>query len=176
MKRLAFIGAGAALGFVAYALFFCGQPSCLNGTAYAVFSPNSDDAILPLLDSAKTSIDVELYQFSNPDFKQSLANAAYRGVKVRVILEPRVDSNYETASFLADRGVEVRWATLDFTNTHSKYAVIDGETVIVGSANWSKHAMESNREAGVVVQDARIAQDFSAAFGEDWLAGQQVAS
>ncbi|PIY91876.1 hypothetical protein COY71_00830 [Candidatus Micrarchaeota archaeon CG_4_10_14_0_8_um_filter_60_7] len=93
---------------------------------------------------------------------------------MRVILEPRVDDNYETASYLAKSGVQVEWATTGFTNTHSKYAVVDGATVAVGSANWSRHAMESNREAGVIIRDGRIASEFEAVFEEDWAAGQAV--
>jgi len=172
LKRVALFVAGVAC---ALALVWAAggfQPcACLSGSAYAVFSPDAGDALLPVLYSAQETLDVELYQFSNPDFKDALVSAAARGVRVRVILEPRVDSNYETAQFLAERGVKVRWATLDYTNTHSKYAVVDNAIVIVGSANWSKQAMNSNREADVVITDERIAAEFTDAFETDWNAG-----
>ena len=100
--------------------------------------------------------------------KDALVRAVKRGVHVRVILEPRVDSNYPTARFLAENGVTVKWATKDYTNTHSKTAVIDSKKVLVGSTNWSRQAMASNRESTVLVESESVASEFEEVFEEDW--------
>ena len=134
----------------------------------AIFSPGAQGEFLREISSAKQTLDVMLYQFSNPDLMQALADAAARGVQVRIILEPRVNSNYATAEFLATRGVQVRFASTEYTNTHSKTAVIDGGKVIVGSTNWSRQAMRSNRESTVVVESSALAQEFLAVFEQDW--------
>ena len=176
MRRLQGFLAGALA--VSALFFFSGafnQDNCLSGTAYAVFSPNADSEVIALLASARESIDVELYQFSNPQLKAALVDAVARGVRVRLIMESRVQSNYETASFLLQKGVLVKWGSLDYTNTHSKYCVVDNEKVFVGSTNWSRRAMKSNREAAVIIGDEKIAADFSAAFSEDWVKGVEAA-
>ncbi|HLD62346.1 MAG TPA: phospholipase D family protein [Candidatus Norongarragalinales archaeon] len=133
-----------------------------------IFSPGAQADFLREISSSTQTLDVMLYQFSNPDLMQALASAAARGTRVRIILEPRVDSNYATAEFLAARGVQVRFASKEYTNTHSKTAVIDARKVLVGSTNWSRQAMRSNRESTVVVESAALAQEFLVVFEEDW--------
>ncbi len=174
--------AGVALGALAIAFFlmparlsqgistFAFAPSCVNGSVMPLFSPGADGTILREIGSARESVGVELYEFSFADAKAALVAAVARGVPVRLILEPRVDSNWDTADFLAKRGVQVRWATTNYSNTHSKFAVFDSKKVLVGSINWSRHAMELNREAAVVVDDATVAREFLGVFEADWSA------
>ncbi|NUN11780.1 hypothetical protein HUU53_03995 [Candidatus Micrarchaeota archaeon] len=133
-----------------------------------VFSPGSEAQLKAFLYSAKERVDVELYQFSNQELKQVLSDLVESGVKVRVILEPRVESNEETARFLRNSGVEVKWASQSFTNTHSKTAVVDGNKVLVGSINWSVRALNSNRESAVIIECSSVAGEFEEVFEADW--------
>ena len=55
---------------------------------------------------------------------------------------------------------------------HAKYAVIDNETVVIGSANWDnvgfpKCSSFGNREWGVVVKNKTLAEYFTEVFFED---------
>ena len=165
---------GAAAVFLFYsqpsatAFFTAGQAACLNGTAQALISPGTADELVQALDSAQRTIEVEMYVFTSSELKDALVQAVQRGVRVRLILEPRVDSNLATAEFLAAKGIEVRWATTDYANTHSKLAIIDGKRVLVGSINWSHSALYANREAELLVENERLAQEFLAAFEQDW--------
>jgi len=170
------------LGVAATALIFFSTPQiaaslplqqndervCLNESVQALISPPVADEMIAAIDSARVSIDVMLYQFSYSGLKDALARAEERGVKVRIILESRVDSNYPTADFLASKGVEVRWASKKFANTHAKTAIIDGKQVIVGSINWSQHAMFENREVGVLVESSALASQLLDVFEADW--------
>ncbi|MEW5955913.1 MAG: phospholipase D-like domain-containing protein [Candidatus Micrarchaeota archaeon] len=149
--------------------FFTASPSaCLNGTAQALISPGTADELTAFLASAQQSIDVEMYVFTSSELKDALVQAAGRGVRVRLILEPRIDNNLATAEFLASKGVEVRWATTDYANTHSKLAIVDGKKILVGSINWSRHALYENRETALIVENERLAREFLAAFEQDW--------
>jgi phosphatidylserine/phosphatidylglycerophosphate/cardiolipin synthase-like enzyme len=151
------------------------QQACDGGVSVqSVFSPGADAVLVPLMQSATQSIHAELYQFSYPDLREALADAARRGVDVKVILDPTVNSNLDTAAFLKSRGVQVRWSSPEFTYTHAKSAVIDGRKVAVGSINWSGNAMRNNREAEVVVESARTAAEFEAVFAGDWLKASEV--
>ena len=164
---------GAALGSTGIsATGFAILPGahCINGSAQAIISPGSADALIGALGSAQETIDVQMYVFTAGELKKALADAVRRGVRVRVILEPRIDSNLATASELRASGVEVRWASMSFANTHSKLAIIDNRKVLVGSINWSKHALYENREAELLVEDWKIAREFAAVFEQDWLA------
>ncbi len=136
----------------------------------ALFSPGSEARIVGLVESANESVDVELYQFSYTPLMDALVAAKERGVRVRVILEPRLDGkdNLNAMARLKGEGVDARWATLEFALTHSKTAVIDGKEVLVGSQNWSYNAMLRNRESAVVVVSSEVAGEFEGVFEEDW--------
>ncbi len=140
-----------------------------------LFSPDSQDSFVQAVGSAEKTLDVMLYQFSNPAMQEELAKAVERGVVVRVILEPRVDSNYATAETLSQNGIQVKWASREYTNTHSKTAVVDGRKIIVGSTNWSKQAMRSNRESTVLIDSEELAKEFLAVFEEDWVKAKEYA-
>lgn len=149
-----------------------GKQYCVLGVQ-AVFSPDSEQKFVGIVSGAQDKLDIMLYQFSNPALKDALASAVKRGVRVRVLLEPRIDSNYATAEFLAASGIQVRWASKEYTNTHSKTAVIDGRRVLVGSTNWSGQAMRSNRESSVLIESESLAGEFERVFEEDWAKGKE---
>lgn len=135
----------------------------------AVFSPDgSEPALLNLIASANSRLDVMLYQFSYTPLQDALIAAQRHGVQVRLILDPKIDDNLYTAEKLVKAGVSVRFATRDFASTHAKFLIADSQTVFVGSTNWSRHAMLLNREAAVVIQNAVIAGEFQTVFEHDW--------
>ena len=138
-------------------------------TVTPLFSPGSSDEIVSLIRSAGKTIDVEMYVFTDETLAGELADAAKRGVQVRVILEPRVESsNLNTlAAGMLDSGVQVRWASLKFQLTHAKFMVIDGKTVLVGSINFSKAAQNKNREAAAILQGPPV-QSYIDIFEADW--------
>lgn len=151
------------------------QPARVGGgMVQSVFSPGADAVLVPLMSSAQKSIHAELYQFSFPELREAVASAAGRGVDVKIILDPTVDSNLDTAEFLKARGAQVRWGSQEYKYTHAKSAVVDGKKVVVGSINWSGNAMRNNREAAVVVEDEETAEEFERVFAEDWGKASEV--
>lgn len=155
------------IGFFSHAAF---SPLAVDvASVEAVFSPGqSEPALLSLIASAQSGLDVMLYQFSYAPLQDALIAAQARGVQVRLILDPKIESNLYTAEKLANAGVQVRWASSDYASTHAKFLVSDGQSVFVGSTNWSRHAMVLNREAAVVVRNGIIAGSFQRIFESDW--------
>ncbi|MDO8553594.1 MAG: phospholipase D-like domain-containing protein [Candidatus Micrarchaeota archaeon] len=135
-----------------------------------VFSPDNSNLILSEIHQAQKSIDIEMYLITSDEVLSALKQAYDRGVKVRIILEKRVIANDNSDAFnqLLSYGIDVKWASEDFQLTHSKFLIIDGKKVIVGSHNWSNAAMKKNREASVIVQDANTVQEFEKVFEGDW--------
>lgn len=176
--KLFLFAALAALAFLALASLNQNCPATLlplGGTRSTVLvaSPGSEETILDFISSANRSLDVMLYQFSYPPFKAALAEAARRGVAVRLILDPKIDANLETASFLAANGVAVRFASQEFASTHAKAAAVDSKCLLAGSINWSRHAVQENREIAVI-DCSETAAEFEKLFGEDWAEATQV--
>ncbi len=146
----------------------------LNNSAYALFSPGVQKEYLAVLNSAQKSVDVELYEFSNTALENALISLEQKGVRVRVILESEVDQNWFTAKILKENGVEVRIASKKFKRTHSKFAVVDGKEVLVGSTNWSYSALNLNREASLLVNSRSLAQQFENIFNSDWNIAEEM--
>lgn len=125
---------------------------------------------LRLLEGATRSISLALYKLGYyPQYPTSPSNeliaalldAAARGVLVRVLLEGGEDyadlefarEARKTATYLRLNGVRVRFDPTGET-LHAKLLVVDGEDIMVSSANWSYYSLARNVEAGVVILGA----------------------
>jgi len=160
---------GILLGSGFMLLLQAQQPVDSASSITPIFSPEGKPEFISAIRSASTSLELEVYVFSYRELADELISAHERGVKVRVLLEPTLygnNPNLQTAEYLREGGVEVRWATPSRTN-HAKYLIIDGRLVLMGSHNWSWHAMNENREASVLVQDEGMVREFGQVFEED---------
>ncbi len=166
-QKLLFFILGLLAGIGIYYLI---SPVLFPVVVTSVFSPDNSDLILSEINNAQTSIDVEMYLITSQEMVSALKMAHDRGVEVRVILEKRVMANDNTDIFndLLVYGIPIKWASKDFQLTHSKFIIVDGKKVIVGSHNWSNAAMNKNREASVIVQDSATVNEFQRIFEGDW--------
>ena len=90
-----------------------------------------------LIDGAKTSVHVEIYEFGQPGLAAALIRAQQRGVTVTVIADPSELSSVATATLLRAHGVDVvgypvRSQMID----HVKLLVVDQHVAVVGGINW----------------------------------------
>ena len=140
-----------------------------NAKVGMVFSPGAEGEVVAFIGSAKESVDVEMYVFTSDDVARALGEAAARGVRVRVIMEPRIEDSRKQKMFdtLLALGCDARWASFEYKLTHSKFIVVDGKRALVGSINFSESALNYNRETALEVQGAVVAE-LVAVFEEDW--------
>src|SRR5262249_53875241 len=54
------------------------------------------------------------------------------------------------------------------SNVHNKGIVVDGERVLVSSANWSGDGVLRNRDAGLIIFNKEIASYYQNTFLYDW--------
>ena len=143
-----------------------------------------DDGIRPVLEiitHAAKSIDLVMYEFSDPTIEDALGQAARRGVAVRVLLstaymgEPSAinDPAYET---LRAAGVAVRWAPNYFDLTHEKSIVADGTRALIMTFNLMSRYYPTGRDFGIVDDDANDIAAMEAAFDADWRESGAAAS
>ncbi|MCX6044068.1 MAG: phospholipase D-like domain-containing protein [Chloroflexi bacterium] len=108
------------------------------------------------LAAATHSIDLNIYQFAHRELAQVIADAAQRGVHVRILLEGSPPGGIDalqkwSLALIAAAGGEVRYAALldDAPNgyraryrfDHAKYGIIDQHIVIEGSENFTYESM-----------------------------------
>jgi phosphatidylserine/phosphatidylglycerophosphate/cardiolipin synthase-like enzyme len=103
-----------------------------------------DQAIL----HARRTIDLSLYELSDPTIERELIARARAGVAVRVLLNADYEGRYENASAastLKAGSVDVAWASAG-TIFHAKYALIDGDAAYIGTGNLVAYDYPSTRD------------------------------
>jgi phosphatidylserine/phosphatidylglycerophosphate/cardiolipin synthase-like enzyme len=128
------------------------------------FSPHGGctDAVVEQVDHAETSILVQAYSFTSAPIAKALVDAHNRGVEVHVILDASQETEkYSSADFLVHAGIPTL-VDHEHAIAHNKVMVLDGNTVITGSFNFTKAAEEHNAENLLVIRDAAIAQQYTA--------------
>jgi cardiolipin synthase len=112
--------------------------------------------------AARERVDIACpYFYPGRAFRRSLLLAARRGVRVRLLLQGKVD--YRLAALAArvlydellSRGVRIFEYTPAFL--HAKVAVVDADWATVGSSNIDPLSLLLNLEANAVVQDIDFA-------------------
>lgn len=136
------------------------------------FSPGRDalDSVLGFIERTEHTLDVAIYSLTHDGIAAALIEAHNRGVHVRVCIDKtQAGSRYADDEKLEEAGIEVR-RDRQSGSMHLKMAISDGKAVGVGSFNWTKSAVERNREVWVVLRLSYMTSAFQANFEEVWAA------
>jgi len=121
------------------------------------------------LKNARSRIDIVCpYFYPGRAFRRTLGQAARRGVRVRLLLQGKLD--YRLAGLAAQvlydellaHGVQIFEYTPAFL--HAKVALVDDDWATVGSSNIDPLSLLLNLEANVIVYDAPFTNALAAAF------------
>jgi phosphatidylserine/phosphatidylglycerophosphate/cardiolipin synthase-like enzyme len=151
------------VGFLIYSL------ALHRGSSWSVyFSPQGGctEAIIKELDGAKKEILIQSYSFQSAPLVKALLNARNRGVKVKVILDKRqkLEKNSST-DFLAHSGIPTMTDGAH-AMARNKVVIIDGETVITGSFDFTPAAEDKNAENLLVIRDRELLGRYTQNFWE----------
>ncbi len=78
-----------------------------------------------------------------------------------------LETQQELLERLADFGFDMSRVRLQ-PGCHTKGIVVDGETVLLGSHNWTNTGVLYNRDASLTVEDSEVARYFETIFLYDW--------
>jgi len=157
-------------GFAGYSLLFT-----LNGWLTAApprepnievyFSPHggASDAILKEIGAAQSSILVQAYSFTSAPIAEALAAAQRRGVRVEILLDQAktVEETHSKAEFMTRAGVSVR-VDGQHGSAHNKVMILDNQTIITGSYNFTRHSEEDNAENLLIIRHKALAARYTA--------------
>jgi cardiolipin synthase A/B len=120
-------------------------------------------AYLDALDSARAEVIIAMaYFLPGRRLREALVAAAERGVKVRLLLQGKVEyrlQHYAQQALygpLLRAGIEIHEYTASFL--HAKVAVVDERWATVGSSNIDPYSLLFAREANVAIYDAAFAR------------------
>ena len=151
--------------------------ACTQATIDVCFRPGEtscESAIVTALDGARRTLLVQAYGFTDPQIIHAIGEAEKRGVVVRVILDKENrQPRYTGATYLRNAGIPVR---IDdkVAIAHNKVMVIDGETVIGGSYNYTRSAEDKNAENVTFTKSACVAKLYTGNFERRWTASAPV--
>ena len=155
------------ISLIASSFILCSQVQALdvpvNSTAHVYFSPDGGctGAIISELGKAKSEILVQAYSFTSKEIAKALVEAQKRGVKTEIILDKSNKSGkYSAADFTAHAGIPTFIDTVHAI-AHNKIMVIDNETVITGSFNFTKAAEEKNAENLLIVKSKELGKIYT---------------
>ena len=138
-------------------------PPELNIEVY--FSPHggATQAILKEIDAARSTILVQAYSFTSAPIAEALAAAQRRGVRVEILLDraKTVDEKRSQANFMVHAGATVR-VDAQHGSAHNKVMILDSQTIITGSFNFTRHSEDDNAENLLVIRDKALAAKYTA--------------
>ena len=110
--------------------------------------------MIELLGRARCNVYIEMAYIGDPDISRAVIAAANRGVDVTMLFSREAnignDINWRSLHRICDRGpIQV---VISDKMIHAKLILVDNETVIAGSANFSVFSMQKAVELDVVVQ------------------------
>jgi phosphatidylserine/phosphatidylglycerophosphate/cardiolipin synthase-like enzyme len=125
-------------------------------------TPSCTQDVVDALNGARKSVLVQAYGFTSAPIAKALVDAHRRGVEVKVILDrSNRTAHYSAATFLDHAGIFV-WIDAKHAIAHNKIMVIDGNTILTGSFNFTKAAEQQNAENLVTIRDAALAGQYTA--------------
>lgn len=130
------------------------------------FAPEDDvrDEIIAEIRDADNTIDFMAFAFTSEDIAKAMAARIKDGVRVRGLFEARqAGSKYSRDDFLTKRGARIQEDHNPYT-MHNKVIVVDDETVITGSYNFSQSAETKNDENVVIIHSPDIATRYRKQF------------
>jgi len=136
--------------------------------------------------TVKSKIYIIMYEIKcNPEYQDNKVNKLInllidcfnKNIDVKILLEK---SNYNdditkinqtTFEYLKNKGISVKFDREDII-THSKLVLLNDDTVILGSFNWTYSSFFLNNETGIVIRDKSIYNYFLKYFYKLWFQKQ----
>lgn len=152
--------------------------SVSNGVNAIYLNQTIDDTLVRYIDSAKYSLDIAVYNYSQSFSIANISgaiNSAYnRGVKIRWIYDggstnsglSQLDTNINTLASPTSG---------NYGSMHNKFMIVDAHSpnpddaiVWTGSGNWNYQQFYNDVNNFIILQDKNIASAFTVEFNEMW--------
>ena len=185
MKKLAFVvewlaWAAAVLATLvaSVGLIYAGSGAEQSRTIAVYFSPHGGctSALVKEIDAAKKTIYIHAYSFTSVPIAEAVLEAKHRGVKIEMLLD-RSSSKGKgcQAVKLLDAKIPVRVNTTKGL-AHSKIFIIDDDTIVTGSFNFSSRAESVNEENMLVIHDRSLVTIYLANWTNCQIASKSLSS
>lgn len=130
------------------------------------------EALMSLLRATSRSIDAALYRLNHPRLARALEEAVERGVRVRLVVDGnKYNESRATQELLARAIIPFRLAygrRGPGSKMHHKFVILDQQTVLTGSYNWTLESEDENYENLVILEEAQPVEAYTREFEALW--------
>lgn len=137
-----------------------------------VLPDDTGKEIIDAINSARETILIKMFLFSDDDLINAVIAAKNRGVHVRVMLNPvrhnGEPENENTHQLLEEAGIEVKDSNPAFSVTHEKSMVIDDRMAFIKSLNWEAKNFIETRDYAIITYHAHEIREIALCFEADW--------
>lgn len=115
---------------------------------------NGVDKLTQLIQGAEKSIKVAMFTWTRHDLAQAIIKARERGVDTHVVIDRNSANGVskKVVNFLTTHGIHVQ-CNAGASLLHHKLLIIDDNTLVNGSANWTKAAFTVNDDCFMILHD-----------------------
>jgi len=126
-----------------------------------------DEKLTAFINTARSSVDIAIYQLDLKNVTQALLDAKKRGCAVRVVtdIDDVLDEPKENAAFkqLQAAGITVIGGNPDAI-MHNKFVVVDNKAVWTGSWNFTDNDTYRYNNNGIQIQSSELAKNYTVTF------------
>ncbi|MGZ3797801.1 MAG: phospholipase D-like domain-containing protein [Pseudobdellovibrionaceae bacterium] len=143
-----------------------------------VWSPiNSTQKLKELIQSAQSTIDLDVENFGDKEIQDALIARAIAGVQIRTLTPGCIpgDNPLRNRQYLEAMGASgiqnrVMAAISDSVHPymHAKMIIVDNKTFYIGSENFSYNSLEKARELGIITDNNELSTQLENVFAQDW--------
>jgi len=123
------------------------------------------DALVKVINSAKKTLDIAIYELNLPEVGEAILAAKERGVQVRMVTDSDEIEELEVTIELHKKKIPMvednRGAIM-----HNKFVVVDGKAVWTGSWNFQPNDTYRNNNHGIFIKSKLLAENYTAEFEE----------
>ncbi len=131
---------------------------------------NAEQKLIQEIQSAKKTLDVAIYSFTDKKVANAIAEDRKRGVTVRMISDRECSgesSQKASLKIIKGAGIPIK------INSHSgimhlKVSIIDDSSVTTGSYNYTISAQKKNDENLVLIANQTVAKQYETEFERMW--------
>jgi phosphatidylserine/phosphatidylglycerophosphate/cardiolipin synthase-like enzyme len=145
----------------------CSANTFASDSSYQVcFTPsqNCTAQIVKAIKNAQKTILVQAYSFTSRPIIRALVKEKYQGINIKILLDKSLitdaDQYYSPIPYFQKHNI---WMRIDYLPdiAHNKVIIIDNNTLITGSFNFTKSAQKYNAENVLIIHDKRLVQKYT---------------
>ena len=159
----AFINAAACVLFTSTICATAAPPACETNIQSVCFTPGEkcEYLITRAIDSAKSELLIQAYHITNREIVKHILDAKSRGVIVELIVDKA--AKHEIGPFI-NASIPV-WVDYKPKIAHNKVMILDRNTIITGSFNFTQNALK-NAENVLVIKDTAVSKAYRDNFND----------